>query len=355
MCTQRATGGFKLEYIKEVQINDAIIHILDNSSEEPVLNEHYLELNEDIYKFVLRHVDRCLKDEELKYAVFKPERNIVKDLSQEFLNGQNNLLEVSKELARQMFLLMKSRGSVASGDLLVVSITTEYGPMLGIMKMDYIKNYTHSIDFVDNKIGINIVPQFTGLPASSQKIQKCAFIKPLTEDQGFNLFVIDKSNNKEKEEYGSNYFISNYLGCSIINNERDMTKAFVAAAENWTRSKLPENAASQETVRTTIKKKLKEDEVIDVKALSEDLFKDQFEAQQDFIEYVAASGIENSVPVDKEWVAKKLKRVRLKIDKEIDLYINEEIYHDGSRFEIQRNGDGSINIVIKHVINYIEK
>ncbi len=37
---------------------------------------------------------------------------------------------------------------------------------------------------------------------------------------------------------------------------------------------------------------------------------------------------------------KKLKRVRLKIDKEIDLYINEETYHDDSKFEIQRNGDG---------------
>jgi hypothetical protein len=344
-----------MEYVKEIHINEAIIHILDNSSEEPIINEHYLELNEDTYKFVFRHVERCLKDEELKYAVFNPESSIAKDLSQQYLNGENNLLEVSKELARRMFILMKSRGNIASGDLLIVSISTEFGPMLGIMKMDYIKNYIHSIDYVDNKIGINIVPQFTGLPASSQKIQKCAFIKPLAEGQEFNLMVIDKSSNKEKEEQGLSYFIDYYLGCSIVNNKRDITKAFVSAAENWTRNNLKEDASTQEIVRSTIKKKLKEEDNIDVKALSEDLFKDQHEAQQDFIQYVSASGIEDSVPVDKEWVAKKLKRVRLKIDKEIDLYINEETYHDDSRFEIQRNGDGSINIVIKHVINYIEK
>ena len=66
-------------------------------------------------------------------------------------------------------------------------------------------------------------------------------------------------------------------------------------------------------------------------------------------------GIEEEVSVDKAWVEKKLKRVRLKIDKDIDLYINEETYHDNSKFEIQRNGDGSINMIIKHVINYIEK
>lgn len=344
-----------MEYIKEVAINEAVIHILDNNSEEPVLNEFYLELNEDIYKFLLRHVDRCLKDEELRYAIFNSERNIVKDLSQEYLNGENNLLEISKELARQMFILMKSKGNIASCDLLTVSISTENGPMLGIIKMDYVKNYTHAVDFVDNKIGINIIPQFTGLPASSQRIQKCTFIKPLIQGQDFNLMVIDKGGNKEKEEYGSNYFITNYLGCSITSNERDMTRAFVNAAENWTRNKLQEDAASQETVRRSVKKILKQQDNVDVKVFSDMLFKDETATKQDFMEFVSASGVEENIAVDKEWVAKKLKRVRLKIDNDIDLYINEETYDDKNRFEIQRNGDGSINIVIKHVMNYIEK
>ncbi|GLC29261.1 nucleoid-associated protein [Clostridium omnivorum] len=344
-----------MEYIKEITINEAVLHILDNSSEEPLLNEFYLDLNEETYKFLLRHIERCLKDEELKYACFNPERNIVKELSQEYLNGMNNLLEVSKELSRQMFILMKSKGSIPSCDLLIVSISTEFGPMLGILKLDYIKNYTHSVDFQDNKIDINIIPQVTGLPVSSQKIQKCAFIKPIREEQEFNLMVIDKSNNKDKEEYGTNYFITSYLGCSVVNNERDMTRNFVSAAENWTRDRLSEDADSAEKLRSTIKKRLKEDEHIDVKALSEDLFKEEHQTKQDFIEFVAAHGVEEQVPVDKAWVEKKLKRVRLKIDKDIDLYINEETYNDNERMEIQRNGDGSINIVIKHVINYIEK
>ena len=47
--------------------------------------------------------------------------------------------------------------------------------------------------------------------------------------------------------------------------------------------------------------------------------------------------------------------MRLKIDKDIDLYINEETYDDTARFEIVRNGDGTINMIIKHVSNYIEK
>ena len=84
------------------------------------------------------------------------------------------------------------------------------------------------------------------------------------------------------------------------------------------------------------------------------IFKNESEKQA-FVDFVAAQGIEEKLPVDRQWVEKRLKRVRLKIDKEIDLYIDSSVYHDESKFEIVRNGDGSINIIIKHVMNYIEK
>ena len=92
-----------------------------------------------------------------------------------------------------------------------------------------------------------------------------------------------------------------------------------------------------------------------IEDLATQLFHNEPNAKQDFSTFIKGQGIEEEVSVDKAWVEKKLKRVRLKIDKDIDLYINEETYHDNSKFEIQRNGDGSINMIIKHVINYIEK
>lgn len=344
-----------MEYIKEVNLREAVIHILDNNADEPILNEFALDLNEETYDFLLKHIQRCLKDEELKYAFFNKERNIVKDLSQEYLNGENNILDVSKELARQMFILMRSKGNVPSCDLVTVSFSTEYGMFLGIFKMDYIKNYLHNIEYVDDRIGINIIPQFTGLPASSSRIQKCAFIKAMNQDNEYDLMVIDKQKkSKNNEDYGSNYFIDSYLGCTVIDNERDQTKNFVKVAEKWTQSALNENADKQETVRREIKKKLKEEDIIDVQKFSEEVFKEP-EIKESFINFATEAGLGDRIPVDKEWVDKKLKRIRLKIDKDIDIYISEEAYHDIHRFEIQRNGDGSINMILKHISNYVEK
>lgn len=346
-----------MEYISDINIQEAVIHIVDSNADEPILNEYNLELNEDIYKFLHRHIEKCFKDEELKYAIFNPERNIVKELVQDYLNGiDNNLIGLSQELARQLFIIMKGNVNIPSCDLIIVSLLTDQGPMIGILKMDYVKNFTHQVEFIENKIGIDIVPQAAGLPASSQRIQKAAFIKPIRDNQAYNLMVIDKQKkSKDEEEYGANYFISNFLGCSIISNERDMTKTFLKAAENWTRSNIVEDADRAERIRTTVKTKLKEEEKINIDELSNELFKEEPQIKNDFSNFIKGHGLEDEVAIDKQWVEKKLKRVRLKIDKDIDLYINEEAYHDNSRFEIQRNGDGSINMIIKHVINYMEK
>jgi hypothetical protein len=85
------------------------------------------------------------------------------------------------------------------------------------------------------------------------------------------------------------------------------------------------------------------------------MFSENDDSKEKFVEYIAEQGIAENIDLDKQWIDKKLKRVRLKIDKDIDLYVNEETYNDDSRFEIQRNGDGTINMVIKHVSNYVEK
>ncbi|HHD2751410.1 TPA: nucleoid-associated protein [Clostridium perfringens] len=346
-----------MEYVNDINIMEAVIHILDSNSDEPILNEYKIDLTDDVYKFIYKHVEKGLKSEDLKYAIFNPERHVVKEVSQDYLNGVNrDIVEVSQELARQMFYIMKGNNNIPSCDLITVSISTDQGPMLGILKMDYIKNFTHKVDFVDNKIGIGIVEQAAGLPASGQKVQKCAFIKPIRDDQNINLMVIDKQRkSSEDDEYGANYFINNYLGCTVIQNERDMTKTFVKATETWTRNNIIEDAEKAENIRTKIKGKLKEEEVINIEELSRELFNEEPMMKENFTTFVRGQGLEEDIEIDKLWVEKKMKRTRLKIDKEIDLYIDDEAYHDESKFEIIRNGDGSINMVIKNIKNYIEK
>ncbi|MDR3598424.1 nucleoid-associated protein [Clostridium sp.] len=345
-----------MEYINDININEAVIHVLDSNGEEPILNEYSLELDEDTYRFIYKHIEKILKDEDLKYARFSPERNIVKEIVQDYLNGiDSDLIDVSKELAKQLFMIMKGNCNIPNSDLIVVSITTDQGPMIAILKMDYVKNFTHEIQFVDEKIGVGIIPQVAGLPGKGQKIQKAAFIKPIRADETFNLMILDKQKASKEDEYGANYFVNTFLGATIVTNERDMTKTFVRSSENWIRKNMADDARKAEEIRTTIKTKLKEEDTINIDDFSTELFSEQPQVKEDFSNYIKQQGLNEEIAIDKTWVEKKLKRTRLNIDKQIDLYINDETYHDSSRFEIVPNGDGSINMVIKNVMNYIEK
>lgn len=343
-----------MEYVNEISINEAIIHILDNNAEEAILNEIPLILSEELYEFIYKHLAKSFKDEDLKYAKFEEGRGVVKDTSRAFFNNEIDFITMSKEIAIRLFTIMKSNVGISSCDLLVVSFLTEFGSMIGILKMDYVKNYAHSVDFQDDKIGIKIIEQYSGLPSSGQKLQKCAFIKEKNSE--YDLLVIDKkSKGKDSDDYGVNFFLVNYLNCNILLNRRDNTKTFIKAAEDWTQKSFNGNAEKAEFVRSSLKKKLNEEEVLDVKSVAEEIFKDLNEERESFTEYVINKGISEQVEVDKAYVDKKMSRIRLKIDKDIDIYLNQDAYNDDLRFEVKKNGDGSINMIIKNVKNYIEK
>ena len=345
-----------MEYVNDININEAVIHVLDSNTAEPILNEYSLELNEDVYKFLYKHIEKCLKDDELKYAKFNPERNIVKEVVQDYLNGiDSDLIELSKELARQLFTIIQTNENIPSADLIVASIATDQGPMIAILKMDYINNFTHEIQFIDEKIGVSLVKQNAGLPGSGQKVQKAAFIKPTREGEIYNLMVLDKQKASKDDEYGANYFLKTFLGASTVTNERDMTKEFIKASENFVRRTITDDAELAEKVRSTIKNKLEENDSINLDEISEELFSHEPMLKESFTCDLKMKAIPEEISIDRTYVDKKLKRVRLNIDKEIDLYINKDTYSNKDKFEVVRNGDGSINLVIKNVINYIEK
>lgn len=344
-----------MEYINDINIQEAVIHVLDSNSGEPILNEYKLDINEDVYKYLYNHIEKSLKSEDLKYAKFNEERNIVKEVVQDYLNGlDSNLIGLSQELARQLFIRMKANINIPSCDLIIVSLITDQGPMIGILKLDYKKSFIHQIDFIENKVGVDLVAQAAGLPASSQRIEKAAFIKPIRENADFDLLVLDKKKKKsDDEEYGTNYWINNFLGCIQVTNERDETRNFINLSERWIRQTYPDDAVEAESMRREIRKQLEENETISINEFAEEIIKEDGFA--DNFKMFMSGHVDEEIKIDKVYAEKKINKIKLKIDSEIDITISKEAYEDISRFEITKNGDGSINMTIKNVVNYIEK
>ncbi|MGL5764032.1 MAG: nucleoid-associated protein [Sarcina sp.] len=346
-----------MEYVNDISIIDAVIHVLNKNNSEPILNNYKLDLTDEVYKFLYKHIEKCFKSEDLKYGAFLKEKRVVKDLAQDFLKGlKTDIIEVSQEFAKQLFYIMRANSSIPDCDLITVYMTTDQGTMIGIIKLDYVKSFTHSIEFLGEKLGIGIVEQQMGLPTTATKVQKCAFIRQIKEGQEVDLMFIDKQKRRaDGEDFGAEYFTDHYLGCVVFQNERDSTKNFINAAERWTRNNITEDADKAFKVRDKIKSKLKKEEIINIDEIARETFKEEPEVQRSFSEYMELQGIERDVVIDKDFIERKLKRIRLNIDREIDIYLDDEVYNDSDKFEVVRNGDGTVNIVIKKIKNYIEK
>ena len=341
-----------MDKIRDISILEAILHVLDTNSDEPVLNSYMMQLTEESYKFILSHIERVLKDETLKYASFKTKNTVVKEVSQDYLNGLVDLKTVSGEIAKNLFGIMQDNETIPSCDLLIVSFSTEYGPMLGILKMDYVKQYMHKIDIVDNNIGIGLMPVITGLSAS-KKISKCTFIKPLKDKQEYDLLVFDKK--AEFDEDGTNYFLDTFLGCSLIENDRDATRNFMDSVEIWTRSNYKDEAVKAEKIRSFVKEILIESDSINIYSVAEELISPyEPETKKNFIAYLQANNRDDII-VDREYLEKRLSKVKIKISSDIELSITRDDYMDSSKFEVSNNSDGSITMFIKNIENYVEK
>lgn len=340
-----------MDKIRDISINEAILHVLDTSSDEPILNNYNMQLNDESYKFILSHIERVLKDESLKYATFKSKGTPVKTLSQEYLNGRMDLNIVSKEIAKGLFEIMKANEGISSCDLLIVSFSTEYGPMLGVLKMDYVKQYTHKIDIIDNNVGIGLIPIITGLSAS-KKVQKAAFIRPIRFGQEYDLLVFDKKPVVDAD--GANYFLDNLLGCSLLENDRDATRNFRASVEIWTRSNCKDEALKAERIRSSVRNVLNNNDNINIYAVAQEIIsRFEPEVKKDFIAYLQAHNKEEII-VDKEYLEKKLSNIKIRVSSDIELSITGDAYNDINKFEVSNNGDGSIHMIIKNIENYVE-
>lgn len=338
--------------IRDITINKAIIHIIDNSMDEPILNEKELYLTDETLEFIGKHIAKSSSDEEAKYGNFNGNNNIA-NICRSAIYEENEFINASKILADEFFKDSKSCGLIPSGDLIVVKFDCEYGKMLAVMKMIYNKTFIHSIDYEDETMVIDIKPQYIGLPDTMQRLQKCALIN--FDYDLYELLIVNRPTKQEKDAKTFNNFIEEIMKCNLLDDKRDFTKSFVKSSEKWVRENLKEDAGKAEEVRREISEVLKLEDTIDINDIAKNIIQDEDMAKS-YVESLKDAGISpKKIEVDREWVDKKLKRKKLKIDKDMEIYINSEAYNDINRFQIKKNGDGTIDIIIKQVRNYFEK
>ncbi|MDU2197776.1 MAG: nucleoid-associated protein [Peptostreptococcaceae bacterium] len=332
-------------------IHKFIIHVLDKENDTPILNDYEGRVSPEVDKFFQKVMNRVAKDDDLRKAAFKNYNdNLIKNCCEQIIYDEDTFLQNSKEIAAYLFEVMKINAEIEYCDLAICLYTVKDEKYVGIVKLDYKRLYTHSIELLDEKFNIQMVSNEIGIPETGRQKQ-AAIVGANGINDEYHLKVLDKDAEKEGSE---SKFVSEFLHAEKIDDDKYKTKVFKNTAENWITNALSSDIKKAEDVRSMLNYTLKEKQEINVQDFIENNIKDE-ELKESFKEHMEDKGLEESFNIDKKWVEKKLKKRSIRTDNGFDIKGNLSDFEDPMKYSVRQNENGSIDIVIKNVNFYEEK
>lgn len=330
-------------------IHKFIIHILDKNNDVPILNDFEGKINLEVDKFIQKSIKKVLNDDDLRKATFNNyNENVVKNCVEQIIYDDKTFVENSKEIASFLFEIMKINEELTSCDLAICLYSDKDEKNVAILKLDYKKLYTHSIEFVDDKFNIQMITNQIGIQETS-RIKQGAIIGVSGINDEDHLKVIDKDSEKLENE---GKFISEFLDIKKVDDDKYKTKLFKNATEVWINNKLNSDVKMAEEIRSSLNYLLKEKESIDAYKFINDNIYDN-DLKESFKEHIEDKGLVDEFIVDKKWVDKKLKKRTIKTDSGFEIKSDLSNFEDAMKYSIRKNDNGSFDIVIKN-INFVE-
>ena len=332
-------------------IHKFIIHVLDKNNDTPILNDYEGRISPEVDKFFQKVMNRVAKDDDLRKAVFKNYNdNLIKNCCEQIIYDENTFLQNSKEIAAYLFDVMKINAEIESCDLAICLYTVKDEKYVGIVKLDYKRLYTHSIELLDEKFNIQMVSNEIGIPETGRQKQ-AAIVGTNGINDEYHLRVLDKDAEKEGSE---SKFVSEFLNAKKVDDDKYKTKVFKNTAENWITNALSNDIKKAEDIRSVLNYTLKEKQEINVQDFIESNLNDD-ELKESFKEHLEDKGLDESFNIDKKWVEKKLKKRSIRTDNGFDIKGNLSDFEYPMKYSVRKNENGTIDIVIKNVNFYEEK
>lgn len=332
-------------------IHKSIVHVLDKNSDSPILNDYECRNSLEVDKFFQKIINRVSKDDDLRKAEFNDyNNNIVKNCCEQIIYDEDTFLQNSKEIAAYLFEIMKQSEEMDSCDLAICLYSVKDEKNVAIMRLEYKKLYTHSIEFVEDKFNIQIVSNEIGIPETGRQKQ-CALVGLSGINDEYHFKLLDKDAEKEQLE---TKFVTAFLNAKKIEDDKYKTKVFKTTAENWITNAISDDMKKAEDIRSMLNYTLKEKEEINVEEFVQNNIIDK-DLKESFKEHMEDKGLTENFSVDKKWVEKKLKKRSIKTDNGFDIKANLSDFEDPMKYSVRKNENGTFDIVIKNISFYEEK
>lgn len=335
---------------EEITVKKAVLHILDNNINIPVLSNSELEIDGEVSEFLEKHITKVLNDNNLKNACFTENYNKIRNLCKLLGSNTAEFLQVSLDLAGTLFEIMTQNVDIAPADLICCLFDCDGQRHLGILKLNYKTGYMHYAQQGEEGNANTIIRHRTILPSEGQKIDECALIN--LEDLSIKIIEKEYEINGEKLCYLSKI----YLQCSsgLSNNEK--LKIINNVAKKLNKKYFDEDFDKMAKLKMAAIESLEETSAIQIDTLAEEVFESNLEVRNEYLSEIQSAGlIERTITIPETLAEKKFKTHKIKTDTGIEINFPLDYYNDREKIEFVNNPDGTISIILKNIGKIINR
>ncbi len=325
----------------EVRLNKAIMHVLDTNAGVPVLSEMFLNMSEGVGDYVQKHIEKSLKDSEIKRTRFREESPFL-EFVEEYKKSES-LINVSGKIAQNVFDFMLENVDIPSADLVFVDFDLGYEKYLAILKFNYKQGYIHFLN-TDKGMYNDILIQPCVLPTERQRLDEFVLINLATRD----VMLKEKQYliNDHKEFYWSNHI----LFCEDSISEKNAFEIVEKVAKKVIGTEYSGSYDKLNKVKEALVKQYEDDQEFDIDEIAESVFDQDELVKEKFKSAILMNGLyQDKVAVSSNIESKIYKKQKYITDTGIEISIPVDQLRQKDIIDFKNNPDGTISVVIKNI------
>ena len=331
-----------------IEIDKAVLHILDFRSGMTVYSDAELELSDSIREFLLRHIEKALASQEAKPGTFY-EDSAFKAFLEGYVGGKLDFIAFSREAAHTLEEAYAHSEEMASADVIVCDIRADEVRKIALFKCNSHMGYIHQVNRTEAGIRNEILHHYAMMPNLGQKMDEFAFVDVEGEGVSFvgKRYTIDGNSICVFPEI--------LLECSQLPSPREAMKGIAKAAAKVAEAYGQDEVATAAAVKSYIAERMETSDALDLQEAGRELFRDNPSMQADYEEQIREAGLTEPVRMDKEATLKKVCRHKLRTDTGIELTIPTDYFDNTEYVEFNNNEDGTLSITLKHISNIVNR
>ncbi|MEG0910099.1 MAG: nucleoid-associated protein [Ruthenibacterium sp.] len=329
----------------QIELNKAIVHVLDTVVDAPVLSQLLLPLTDDAVQYLAGHAAKCFQSEEAR-ACTLPEDAPAAPL---LWNLDETFAEKSGTLATDWFAILHENPAIPAGDVAFLLLSIDGADYFAALKLNYKNGYVHYYASENGAACNEIVRQNAVLPGSGGKADEAFFINLQTKE----VRVIEKK--YEIDGHKSAYLATRLLGCKTGLSPKEKLSVIKAAAGEVNQKFYGNTGVDEQDLAAAVCEeyytRAEKETTAPVQAICDKLYSDMPHAREAFTQALAEHDITLSEPLPVSGAAvRRLEKQSLRSGDGVEIKVPINLYKDAAALEFIRNADGTTSLLIKNIL-----